>query len=261
MTGPGKSRWAAQATTPAVLLGWVLLWWAVVAIFAIPADFLPTPGSVIARVGELAVSQVGEGTLAVHVWSSLLRFLGGFALAIVIGVPLGFLMGYLRTLDWALNPVFETLRYIPPIAWAPFALLWFGANFGAQAFVIFVSTLPPILINAYSAMRSVDPALVQAARTLGASGRTIILEVALPSSVPVLIGGLRIGVATGWMALIAAEIVAGSGTRAGLGYLILVGQQTLQASTTIAAMLLIGVLGWAFDAGLRAVERRATRWR
>lgn len=261
MTDWGKSAWAAQATTSAVLLGWAVLWWAAVAIFAIPADFLPPPNAVVARVIELAVTPVGEGPLAVHVWSSLLRFLGGFALAIAIGVPLGFLMGYLRTLDWALNPVFETLRYIPPIAWAPFALLWFGPNFGAQAFVIFVSTLPPVVINAYVAMRSVDIALIQAARVLGARGRTIILEVALPSSVPVLIGGMRIGVAMGWMALIAAEIVAGAGTRAGLGYLILVGQQTLQASTTIAAMLLIGALGWAFDAALRAVEWRSMRWR
>lgn len=261
MTGWDKHAWGARATTPAVLLGWAVVWWAVVAFFGIPADFLPPPNVVIARVFDLAATPVGEGPLAVHVWSSLLRFMGGFALAIMIGVPLGFLMGYLRMLDWALNPVFETLRYIPPIAWAPFALLWFGPNFGAQSFVIFVSTLPPVLINAYLAMRSVDSALVQAARVLGANGRTIILEVALPSSVPVLIGGLRIGVATGWMALIAAEIVAGSGTRAGLGYLILVGQQTLQASTTIAAMLLIGLLGWAFDIGLRAVERRATRWR
>jgi ABC-type nitrate/sulfonate/bicarbonate transport system permease component len=107
----------------------------------------------------------------------------------------------------------------------------------------------------------VDRSLLQAARSLGAPARTIILEVGLPSSIPVLIGGLRIGVATGWMALIAAEIVAGSGTRAGLGYLILVGQQTLQASTTIAAMLIIGLLGWGFDIALRALETRITRWR
>ncbi len=253
--------WPGGLTTPIVLGFWLVLWWAVVIVFAVPQDFVPTPADVVARVAELTVTPVGEGTLWVHVSASLVRFLGGFALAIAIGIPLGFIMGYVRALDWALNPVFETLRYIPPIAWAPFAILWFGANFGAQAFVIFVSTLPPILINAYRAMQSVDRSLVQAARTLGASGRTIILEVGLPSSIPVLIGGLRIGVATGWMALIAAEIVAGAGTRAGLGYLILVGQQTLQASTTIAAMLLIGLLGWAFDIALRALETRTTRWR
>lgn len=110
-------------------------------------------------------------------------------------------------------------------------------------------------------MQSVDPSLIAAARTLGASNRTIILEAGLPSSVPVLVSGLRIGVATGWMALIAAEIVAGTGARAGLGYLILIGQQTLQAGITIGVMLVIGVLGGALDYALQLLERRVMHWR
>jgi ABC-type nitrate/sulfonate/bicarbonate transport system permease component len=247
--------------TLAALAFWLLLWWALIGVFQINPDFLPLPSEVLARVIRLTTHPVGEGALHVHIMASLWRFLFGFALAVAVGVPLGFLMGFFKLFDWIMNPIFELVRYIPPIAWAPFAILWFGANIGAQAFVIFISTLPPILISAYGAMRAVDSNLMAAARTLGAKPRTIILEVGLPSSIPVLVGGLRIGVATGWMALIAAEIVAGTGTRAGLGYLILVGQQTLNAATTIGAMLMIGLLGWLFDLALRTLESKVMRWR
>lgn len=253
-------RSGASWVLPALVF-WLALWWGIIGLLGIGPDLMPSPPDVLNAMIRLVTHPVGEGPLGVHVLTSLWRFLGGFALAVVIGIPLGFLMGQFRLFDWALNPIFEFLRYVPPIAWAPFAILWFGASFGAQAFVIFISTLPPILISAYTAMRSVEPKLIAAAHTLGARPLTIILEVGLPSSVPVLIGGLRIGVATGWMALIAAEIVAGTGTRAGLGYLILIGQQTLQASVTVGAMVVIGLLGWAFDSGLRLVERAAMPWR
>jgi ABC-type nitrate/sulfonate/bicarbonate transport system permease component len=244
-----------------VLVFWLALWWGIITALGIGPDLMPSPLEVLRSLIRLVTHPVGEGPLSVHILTSLGRFLGGFALAVVIGVPLGFLMGQFRLFDWVLNPIFEFLRYVPPIAWAPFAILWFGASFGAQAFVIFISTLPPVLISAYTAMRAVDPKLIAAARTLGAKPATMILEIGVPSSIPVLVGGLKIGVATGWMALIAAEIVAGTGTRAGLGYLVLIGQQTLQASVTIGAMVVIGLLGWAFDITLRLLERAVMPWR
>lgn len=253
--------WLSQLTAILGLLGWVLLWWLAVAAFDVSADFVPTPVAVAEKLGWMIGNRVGEGSLDVHALASFWRFLAGFAAAIAIGIPLGGLMGHFRAVDWAVNPIFEMIRYVPPIAWAPFAILWLGASFGAQAFVIFISTLPPVLINAYRAVRQVDPGLVNAARTLGAGHHTILLEVVLPSSVPIIVAGLRIGVATGWMALVAAEIVAGSGSHAGLGFLILVGQQTLQADLTIAAMLMIGLVGAAFDLLLRRVERHVVRWR
>lgn len=261
MMGASRTTRAVKIWTMPALAFWLAFWWFVIAAFGISVDLMPNPWQVLESMAWLTTHTVGEGPLAVHVMASLWRFLGGFAMAVAIGVPLGFLMGQFRVFDWALNPIFEFLRYVPPIAWAPFAILWFGANFGAQAFVILISTLPPVLISSYSAMRAVDPNLISAARTLGARPLTIILEVGLPSSIPVLIGGLRIGVATGWMALVAAEIVAGTGTRAGLGYLILIGQQTLQASITVGAMVVIGLLGWGFDMALRGIGRAITPWR
>ena len=257
--GAGASR-RALGVAAAVAAGWIALWWLVVLVLKPSPDFLPSPAQVVQRIALLARASLGDGTLWLHVAMSLYRFLAGFALAVAVGIPLGILMGYFRVLDRIVTPIFELLRPIPPIAWAPFAIIWFGGSLGSQAMVIFTAAFAPILINSYRAVKLVEPSLVGAARTLGASPRVVLMEVVLPASVPLLIAGVRIGLAAGWMALIAAEIVAGDGASSGLGYLILVGQRTLQANLTIGAMLVIGVLGAAIDYGVRRLERRVVTW-
>jgi ABC-type nitrate/sulfonate/bicarbonate transport system permease component len=243
-----------------VLLGWLVVWFAMVEIFSVSKDFLPNPLEVLRRIARLAVEPLGAGALATHMWGSMLRLLYGFGAAIAIGVPLGLTMAYFRPVLWLVNPLFELFRYIPPIAWAPFAMFWFGAGSTAQAYVIFTSAFPPILINTFRGVQLVDRGLIDAARTLGAKPWTILTEVALPAALPFVVTGLRIGLATGWMALIAAEIVAGTGSREGLGYLILQGQQQLHADLTIGAMVLIGILGALIDVVIRLLERRFAYW-
>lgn len=240
---------------------WLVLWWLSARLFGVAAEFLPLPSDVALRLLRLMETPVGDGTLWVHVGWSLLRFVSGFLIAVVVAVPLGFTMAYLRPLDELVTPVFEIFRCIPPIAWAPFSLLWFGATLGSQTFVIFTSAFPPILLSAYQGVKSTDATLINAARTLGAKPLTILAEVAAPASLPTLVTGLRIGLANGWMALVGAEIVAGSGSHAGLGYLILVGQQSLQANLTIGAMVMIGLVGAILDGAIRLLERRLGRWR
>ena len=117
-----------------------------------------------------------------------------------------------------------------------------------------------ILINAFRGVQLVDRSLIDAARTLGAKPLTVLTEVAMPAALPFIVTGLRIGLATGWMALIAAEIVAGTGSREGLGYLILQGQQQLHADLTIGAMVLIGILGALIDVFISFLERRLAYW-
>ncbi len=242
------------------LIFWLIVWFAVVVLLKIDQSLMPTPTKVAEQLAWLWSNQVGAGGLMIHISASFQRFIGGFVLAAFAGTMLGLWMGYSRRADMAVNPVFELIRYIPPIAWAPFSILWFGASYGAQIFVIFISALPPILMNAHKAARGIKPGLINAALMMGASPVTVLLEVAFPASLPLLFGGLRLGVATGWMALIAAEIVAGDGSRSGLGYLVLIGQQTLRPETTIAAMIVIGLFGAAFDMGLRLLQRRIIRW-
>ncbi len=261
---PRRRRLPGGGTAARVLVvlgGWVALWWALAAGFEVSADFMPTPPAVVERLWILVIRPMGDGSLLHHLAMSVQRFLLGFAAAVAVGVPLGLLMGYLRPVDRLVTPVFELLSPIPPIAWAPFAILWFGASVGAQSFVIGLAAFAPILINAHRAVRLVDPGLIAAARSLGAGAGIVLFRVILPASVPMVVGGLRIGLAAGWMALIAAEIVAGDGSSSGLGYLILQGQRTLHADLTIGAMLIIGVVGTLLDLFMRGLEARLLRWR
>ena len=189
----------------------------------------------------------------------VLRFLSGFVLALVVGVPLGLLMGRSRVVGDLVDPVFNTLRNVPPIAWAPFGLLWFGASFGSQMFVIFTAAFPPILMNSHRGIRLVDEGLIKAARMLGAKPAAVLFQVALPAALPMVVAGARIGVANGWLALVGAEIIAGPGALTGLGFLVLVGQQNLQADFSISAMVVIGLLGAAFDYAVVRLERALSK--
>ncbi len=234
---------------------WIFLWWGVVAAFGVSPDFLPTPWQVTDRLVWLTTHSIGEGMLWTHAGWSMLRFLSGFLFAAVFGIPLGLLMGHDRRVAYLVNPLFELFRNVPPIAWAPFSLLWFGASFGSQTFVIFTAAFPPMLMNAYYGIRMVDQDLINAARMLGAGPGTIVFRVGLPAATPIVAAGLRIGLANGWLALVGAEIIAGPGALTGLGYLILVGQQNLQATLAVGAMAMIGVIGASLDFAIRLLER------
>lgn len=242
-SSPAQQAWLATVGVGA----WTCVWWGVVSVFKVAPEFLPSPWQVVEKIIWLATDGIGEGKLWLHLGWSLLRFLSGFLIATVIGVPLGLLMGHFRPARDMLNPLFELLRNVPPIAWAPFSLLWFGASFGSQAFVIFVAAFPPILMNTQQGIRLMDKGLISAARMLGAGSLTLLFEIGLPAATPSVIAGLRIGLANGWLALVGAEIIAGPGALTGLGFLVLVGQQNLQATITIGAMALIGIIGASLD--------------
>ncbi|MCY4206447.1 MAG: ABC transporter permease [Roseovarius sp.] len=243
-----------------VFAAWLFGWWAITWVLNVNPTFLPPPTTVFERLATMATVSMGDGTLIVHILGSLKRFATGFALAVIIGIPLGFAMGYFKPINKLVTPIFEAIRPIPPIAWAPFAILWFGLNVGAQAFVILLAAMPPIIINAQLAIRMTDGRLIDAARVFGAGPLRVLAEVALPSSIPLVFTGLRIGVANGWMALIAAELVAGDGSSTGLGYLILQGQRTLNADLSIAAMIVIGVIGALLDVSLNRLNRYFQGW-
>lgn len=259
----GSRRWLSGGylAVIAVTLAWIGLWWALVVMLGVSSDFLPTPWQVVRRIAILSYEPLGAGTLWTHMAASLIRLLSGFTAAIIIGVPLGLLMALVKPVRYLVAPLFELFRYVPPIAWAPFAIFWFGAGNNAQAYVIFTAAFPPILINTFRGVELVDRRLIDAARSLGARAHTILAEVALPGAIPYVMTGVRIGLAMGWMALIAAEIVAGTGGRDGLGYLILQGQQALAADLTLGAMIMIGIIGTIIDWLLRRADGWFQAWR
>jgi NitT/TauT family transport system permease protein len=177
----------------------------------------------------------------------------GFVLAAAVGVPLGLLMGWYRWLDNMVTPLFDGLRFIAPIAWVPFAALWFGTGIGGPTMIIFAGAFPPCLINAYRGAKYVERRYIEAAQVFGASGPRVIYAVLLPSSIPAIVAGLRVGAGTGWQSLIGAELIAAN---SGVGLMMVRAQGALDTSTVMVGMLAVGVFGLLVDAALRAVEKR-----
>ena len=233
-------------------------WWLIAASGAVPPQFLPTPLDVASRFVALTQSPFVGFTLQQHLLSSFGRFAMGFGLAVAIGVPLGLLMGWFRSLDAIVTPLFDALRFVAPIAWVPFAALWFGTGIGGPIMIIFSGAFPPCLINAYRGARFVDRTYIEAAQMLGTGSLRTILQVLLPASFPSIVAGLRIGAGLGWQSLVGAELIV---AQAGVGYMMVQGQSNLSTPTVVAGMIAIGVVGLLIDIVLRQVEAFVRRRR
>ena len=224
----------------------------------IAARLLPSPAILFERFATLAVSPFGGNDLLGHAAASLQRWTYGVLAAIGFGLPLGVLFAWLPPFRSALMPVFELLRYIPPFAWVPIAILWFGASTMTQALVVFIAAFPACVINTQLGVSQVDNVLVQAARTLGAGSWTTLRVVVLPVAAYDAFTGIRIAVSNGWMALVGAELVGG---KVGLGFLISQGQANDSVATVFVGIITIGALGVLIDLAVRRLQRWLLRWR
>jgi NitT/TauT family transport system permease protein len=227
------------------------VWGALSMSGAVPKQFLPPPHQVAVRFVQLLTAPFAGATLPEHLASSFMRFAYGFVLGAAIGIPLGLLMGWFRILDDVLTPVFEALRFIAPIAWVPFAALWFGTGLGGPILVIFAGAFPPCLINAYRGARFVSRPLIEAAQMLGTGNLRIITEVLLPASTGSIIAGLRVSAGLGWQSLIGAELIVAS---TGVGFMMVQAQLNISTATVMSGMVAIGLVGLAIDVALRALE-------
>lgn len=199
-----------------------------------------------------------DGILAQHILSSTELVLIGFLLATATGVPLGLLMGRNRLVDGYVNPVFQLIRPIAPIAWIPLTILWFGLGMGAKLFVIWLAAFAPALINTYTGVRNIDTTVIQAARVHGASSKEMLFDVVIPGALPSIFTGLRTSLQACWMVLVAAELV---GSFVGLGHIMIIGSRDLDSGMILVAMICVALLGVLMSAGLTYVERYAIPWR
>lgn len=221
----------------------------------------PSPASVIAGMYELIVTGLPPGYgLFGHLAASLERVLAGFGVALVLAIPIGILMGWSPAFDTVMDPLVELVRPVPPLAWLPLAITWFGIGIFSAAFLIFLGSFFPIVLNTVTGVKSVDPCLVEAARTLGARRKTILARVLVPGSLPSIITGLRIGIGIGWMTVIAAEMT-GVKSGYGLGYMIMTARDVANYSYVVAGMVVIGLVGFLMDRIIRTFEKRLLRWR
>ncbi len=232
-------------------LGFFSVWYLSALLQLAPPKFLPMPHEVFAKLVQLFREPFAGYVLSDHMLSSLGRYALGFGLAALVGVPLGLLMGRFRWLDTVVSPVFDSLRFIAPVAWVPFAALWFGTGIGGPTLIIFAGAFPPCLINAYRGAKSVDVRYLEAASMLGVGSLKTITEVIFPAAVPSIIAGLRIGAGLGWMSLVGAELIVAS---SGMGYMIVKGQSAIATDIVMAGMIAIGVVGVVIDISLRKLE-------
>ncbi len=234
-------------------------WAAVTVSGLVPENFLPSPFVVFKEMAVLTHEPYSGALLQVHLLASLQKFAVSYLLAAVIGVPLGLLMGRFKLMEWAFGPLIGAIRFIPPIAWVPFSILWLGTGFMSPTLVIFAGVFSSCVVNSYSGAKLADKALLEAAQTLGAGRWLTLTEVLFPASLPHIVAGLRIGAGFGWQSLIGAELIVGS---TGLGYMIIQGESNLAAPIVIVGMITIGVVGAIIDYLMRRLERRIRRnWR
>jgi ABC-type nitrate/sulfonate/bicarbonate transport system permease component len=224
----------------------------------VPQRVLPSPLNVARTMYELSSHPFAGYTLQQHVISSLIRFCFGFLLAALVGIPTGLLMGWFRAFRYTFTPFFDAFRFVAPLAWVPFAALWFGTGFGGPILVIFSGAFSPCVINSFRGARLVELRLIEAAQTLGASHARIIREVLLPGALPSIIAGLRISAGLGWQSLIGAELIVVS---SGVGYLIVQGQGDFATSVVMAGMVAIGIVGIFIDVVLLLVQKYVSKGR
>lgn len=231
----------------AVLLEWV------------DPRFVAAPSEVIAvMIRKFYDSTPDGGTLIEHISASMKLSLSGFLLAVVIGTPLGLLMGWYKPLDSFIKPVFNLVRPIPAVGWIPVMIVLLGIGTVSKASIIFLSAFVSIVINSYTGIKLTSQALINVSRTCGASNWYIFRHVGIPSAMPMIFTGWKVALGISWSTLVAAEMLA---SNEGLGYMILIGRQFMKTDLIICGMVVIGLIGIVLYALLNKLESVVLRWR
>jgi NitT/TauT family transport system permease protein/sulfonate transport system permease protein len=231
----------------------MLVWESLALLGIVNANILPRPSVLALTALKLARS----GVLFANAAGSLARVLAGFILATLLGVGGGLVLGAFLVVGRRVVPLLDMLRPIPPIAWIPIAIMWFGLGNHSAVFIVAVGAFFPIFLNTYSGIRSISQAHLNAALCLGAGARLIMTDILLPAALPRILTGLRVGVGIAWTSVIAAEMV---GTREGLGYAIQLNRTMLEMESVVVNMIVIGLIGWVMNKGVGQLERWLTRW-
>ena len=219
---------------------------------------LPSPAQVVNQFIWIITVPFSGLTLEGHILASLQRWGWGVFVAMLVGIPVGVFFAWAPWFKTFVNPVFELLHFIPPFAYIPIAVLWFGASTATQAMVVFIAAFPAFVINAQLGVSQVEKIYIDAARVFGAGQGATLRRVVIPAAAPSIYTGLRIAISNGWMALVGAELVVG---KVGLGFMISQGQENASVSTIFVALITIGCLGVLIDTIVQRSERHVLPWR
>ncbi len=253
-TGKDGKDWRLGALAIIIAL---LLWQFIAAVIIRYPFILPSPTDVLSAF----ISLFRKGELLLDLQASLVHFAIGLGMALLVGIPLGVAMGWNRRVESLLDPIIEILRPIPPLAWIPFAIIWFGLTSFSGGFIIFVGAVFPVIINTYSGFRSVPRVFVEAAQMLGCTRNlNLIRYIAFPAALPSVAAGIRVATGVGWMCLVAGELFGVSNY--GLGQKLWFFYSIHQMDSVVVYMIILGLIGLAFDMVFRYyVDRYFLKWR
>lgn len=228
------------------------VWW----LTATGSVIFPTPPQVVTGLAELA----RKGALVNHVTASLFRVSVGYGLAVLLGIPLGSVMGWYPGMYRALNPMVQLLRPISPIAWIPLSILWFGVGDLSPIFLIFLSSFFPIVVSTVAGVHLVEQQFIRAGKNFGLAGLPMYRQIIFPAALPSIITGMRVGLGVAWLVVVAAEMVA---INSGLGYMIIDARNAgTRYDLVVAGMAIIGIIGFVLDILMRRLETLdEVRWR
>ncbi len=252
--GQGSTRLLSLAS----VLGILFVWWLVTWAGWVKPLFLPSPGAVLNKFIDVWTNGFTNTPFLEHVGVSAARVFGAFVMACAIGIPLGIAMGMNPIVRGLFDPPLEFYRPIPPLAYLPLMIIWFGIGETSKVLLIFLSVLAPVTLGARSGVKSAAIEQIHAAYSFGATRWQVMVHIILPSALPEILTAMRIGIGFGWTTLVAAEMVAAT---SGVGYMVLTASQFLQTSTVVMGIIVIAVIAYGFDLFMRFVERKLVPWK
>lgn len=252
---PFSRQLSLSLLSVAVLL---LLWWGVTALGLIAPLFLPPPQQVLHKLLVIAGPQgFMDATLWQHLGASLTRMLVALFFAALIGIPVGIAMGLSPAVRGLLDPLIELYRPVPPLAYLPLMVIWFGIGETSKILLIYLAIFAPVTLSTLAGVKNTQQVRIRAAQALGATRGQLLRFVILPGALPEILTGLRIGLGVGWSTLVAAELIAA--TR-GLGFMVQSAGEFLATDVVLAGIAVIALIAFNLELGLRALQRRLTPW-
>ena len=229
-------------------------WEGVVRSGIIPNTLLASPSQVFAAfIDKLSNPNPDGAIMATHAWTSIQEAFIGYVLSLVVGIPLGLAMGWFNVVEGLFRPIFELIRPIPPIAWIPLTVFWFGIGLAGKVFIIWIAGIVPCVINSYVGVRMTNPVFLQMGRLYGATNWQLFWTVCIPSALPMVFGALQIALAWCWMNLVGAELLAANG---GLGFLIQCGRKLGRPDLVVLGMVTVAMTGVFIGILIHYVEKK-----
>jgi taurine transport system permease protein len=239
------------------IVGLLVAWQVAAALEVVPAMFLPSPEAVAHKLASTATDGFAGATLLQHIVASVWRVFAALVAATIFGTAVGFAINLNKTARGMIEPILEFYRPIPPLAYLPLVIIWFGIGEFAKILVIYLGIFPSIAIATNDALRSVSQDKVNAARSLGATRLQVVTLVLFPHALPSILTGIRIGLGTGWATLVAAELIAAT---QGLGFMIKAGADFLVTDVVVLGIVVIAIISIGMEFFLRLAQRVLVPW-